>query len=169
MMIRAAVSADRVRIEALMAPEVESGTLLPRVVDTDDFLVAELRGEIVGAVGLKAWAAGVVELGSLVSARRGLGLGGALVEAAMAEAGARGYHTVVALTGIDEFFARQGFRALGAAPWAIARGCASIPQSPSMDAALRHKARICAACPRLGACAQSLLARATAVEVRKAA
>lgn len=169
MNIRAAVSGDRVRIESLMAPEIAAGTLLPRVVDTSDFLVAELRGEIVGVVGLKPWAAGVVELGSLVSARRGLGLGSALVEAAMIEAGARGYHTVVALTGIDEFFARQGFRALGAAPWAIARGCASMPHSPAVDAAIHHKARICAACPRLAACSQSLLARSAVVEVRIAA
>lgn len=169
MLIRPAVEADVLAIEALMAPEIATGALLPRAVDAADFLVAERDGVVVGAVGLKPWAAGVVELGSLVAGERGVGLGAALVAAAVAEAGARGYHTVVALTGLEGFFERHGFRAVGAAPWALARGAYALPTTPTLDQAVRHKASLCAACPRLGACAQALLVRAVPVEIRIAA
>lgn len=167
--IRAATPSDIPAIEALMAPEVAEGTLLPRQVRAGDFLVAELGEALVGAVALAPWSESVAELGSLVAARRGAGLGALLVEAAMDEAYSRGYTTVVALTGIPGFFERRGFGTLAAAPWARARGCATLPVPPRLDQALGYKARVCAACPRLEGCAQVLLYRSTAAVARAVA
>lgn len=167
--IRPASSADVPAIIALMAPEIASGALLPRVVRPGDFLVAEREGALLGAVALAPWSDEVAELGSLVTGPRGLGLGVALVEAAMAEADARGYATVVALTGIPGFFERRGFGAVAAAPWARARGCETLPSPAGLEAAIGYKARVCAACPRLDGCAQSLLCRATGAAARAVA
>ncbi len=167
--IRPAIAADVPAIRALMAPEIARGNLLPRAVDPADFLVAEDDGELVGTVALSPWTEDVVELGSLVSALRGVGLGAALVEAAAEEAGRRGYDVVVALTGIAPFFERAGFERLRAAPWARARGCESLSEGPLLDRAIAAKSRRCAGCDRLGACAQTLLARATDVALMAAA
>ena len=84
--VRAALAADVDAIRDLLAPEVEAGTILPRVVRPDDFLVALLDGEIVAAVAMTRWTDDVVELGSLVSARPGLGLGRAMVQAVLKKA-----------------------------------------------------------------------------------
>ena len=167
--VRPARAEEGAVIAALMAPEIAAGNLLPRVVKPEDFLVATHGEDVVGAVGLGAWTDDVAELGSLVSAAPGRGVGVALVEAALAEAGARGYRTVVALTGIPGFFVRQGFDVARATPWARARGCETLPVSPTLDRALSAKARICAACPRLAGCQQVLLAVSVAQALRAVA
>lgn len=167
--IRPAVSRDVPVIEALMAPEIAAGNLLPRAVDPASFLVAVLGGEVVGAVALSPWSAEVAELGSLVSARSGLGIGAALVEAALDAAVARGHSTVVALTGIPAFFLRAGFDEVAATPWARARGCATLPVPTVLDQAISAKARVCGACPRLRGCGQILLAVTLAAAVQAAA
>ena len=167
--IRPATAADRSAITRLMAPEIARGTLLPRAVDPADFLVATRGSEILGAVALSAWSDEVVELGALVAGPRGLGIGAALVEAAVSEACNKGYTEIVALTSLVSFFERAGFRRLGAAPWALARGCATLPEGRHLDQAIASKARICAACDRLGACAQALMALPLAAPLRVAA
>ncbi len=167
--IRLASPSDIPAIIALMEPEIAAGTLLPRVVRAGDFLVADGHGALLGVVALAPWSEEVAELGSLVAGPRGQGLGAALVEAAMTEAAARGYTTVVALTGIAGFFERRGFSSVAAAPWARARGCATLPAPARLDQAIGYKARVCAACPRLEGCAQSLLCRSTASAARAVA
>lgn len=159
--IRPAVFADVPAIHALMAPEITLGNLLPRAVDPADFLVAEEDGELIGTVALSRWSEDVVELGSLVAARRGVGLGAALVEAAALEAERRGYDTVVALTAIADFFEHASFVRLGQTPWARARGCETMSEGPALDRAIATKARTCAGCARLAGCSQALLARST--------
>lgn len=168
LVLRSALAEDIPAIEALMAPEIALGTLLPRVVRAGDFIVACRGGALVGAVALAPWSHEVAELGSLVALERGQGLGARLVEAAMEEARARGYREVVALTGVGGFFERQGFRSVPSAPWARARGCATLPVSGRLEAAIAYKARVCAACPRLTCCEQTLLARTTAVAAARA-
>lgn len=154
-----ATDADIPAIQALMAPHVASGAVLPRVVVAADFLVARVQGRIEGCVALTPWTDEVIELGSLVSARPGLGR--LLVEAACDLAEARGCQQIVALTGVADFFLRCGFEPQPAAPWAVARGMVGGPP------AVAAKARKCAACPLLAGCAQTLLARP--VKIRMAA
>ena len=163
MVVREARGADVPQIEAVMAPAVAEGSVLPRDVRASDFLVAEAPdGEIIGVVALSPWSHEVVELGSLVSAAPGRGVGGLLVEAAVQEASRRGYTAIVSLTGIGGFFERSGFQPVADRPWARARGCATLPSQdfPELSPAVGNKAQKCAACPRLAHCSQSLLARA---------
>jgi len=162
MVVREARGADVPQIVAVMAPAVAEGSVLPREVRAEDFLVAEAPdGAIIGVVALSAWSAEVVELGSLVSALPGRGVGGLLVEAAVQEATRRGFSSIVSLTGIGGFFERSRFVQVYDRPWARARGCATLPSQdfPELSEAVGNKARRCAVCPRLANCSQSLLAR----------
>ena len=117
----------------------------------------------------------VVELGSLVSKRRGMGLGRHLVEAAIERATDAGYDTVMALSAIPEFFKTTGFTAASHAPWIAARQALDMPHphplNPAPDAVLAAtaKAPTCRSCPRLATCAQTLLIRRTAVTHRRQA
>jgi N-acetylglutamate synthase-like GNAT family acetyltransferase len=130
--IRRARPGDVVAIERLMAPEVARGTVLPRAVDPRDFLV----GEQVCAA-LTPWSSTVVELGSVVSARPGMGA--LVVEAALAEAAARGFAQVVVLTALTEWFARRGFT--------------------TVKAPLDLKEQHCMGCPLRAGCRQVLMVR----------
>ncbi|MCB9762130.1 MAG: hypothetical protein H6739_20080 [Alphaproteobacteria bacterium] len=169
MHVRPAVRRDRRRIEALLAPHVEAGAVLPRAVRAADFLVAEEAGALHGAVALTPWTAEVAELGSLVAEAPGRGVGRALVDATLALAGQRGHRAVVALTGLPGFFERLGFAASPQAPWGIARGLDRVRLlDQGLDQALDHKAERCATCPRLPACAQTLLVRELAHKKRRA-
>ena len=171
-LVRAAQTADVAAIRALLAPEVEAGTILPRVVRPEDFLVALLDGEVVGAVAMTRWTEDVVELGSLVSARPGLGLGRALVHAVLEKASQERFRSVVALTAIDGWFTRLGFQAHPTPPWALASRHPVLvaPSDDRLDAAVGWKAAaVCAGCARLGRCQQRLVVRAVASETRRVA
>lgn len=167
--LRPACSSDLPGIAALMAPEIARGNLLPRAIGAEDFLVADEDGRLLGAVALTPWSDEVVELGSLVAGPRGRGLGRALVAGALHEAAGRGYPTVVALTSIPAFFQGQGFEVVRGTPWAIALGCATLPVSGALEAALRWKSERCAACARLTGCQQVLLAREVGAAARACA
>jgi len=170
---RPARPTDRVAIEALLAPEVAAGTVLPRTVDPADFLVAELDGHgIVGVVGMASWTADVVELGSLVSSLRGRGVGQLLVDAVLRHAVEAGAESVVALTGLQAWFTRRGFVAHTVQPWALARRQPVLLSAdrPRVDAAAAAKARTsCALCPHLASCAQHLMVRPVKKADRKVA
>lgn len=170
--VRAALAADVDAIRDLLAPEVEAGTILPRVVRPEDFLVALLDGEIVAAVAMTRWTDDVVELGSLVSARPGLGLGRAMVQAVLKKAALEQFRRVVALTAIDGWFTRLGFRAHPTAPWALAsdRPVLVTASDDCLDAAVGWKAStVCAGCARLGRCRQHMVVHAVASETRRVA
>ena len=171
--VRSALAADVPAIEALLAPEVARGTVLPRVVEAAAFLVAVgPSGAIVGCVGLAGWSSEVVELGSLVSALPGQGVGQRLVDAVRVEAARRGASTVVALTGLRRWFERQGFEAHTVAPWQLARSMPVLlsSETPSLDAAVAHKAAsACAVCPLLARCSQRLMVTRVALPVRQVA
>ncbi|MGM0577413.1 MAG: GNAT family N-acetyltransferase [Myxococcota bacterium] len=169
MEIRAAVHADVPAVEALVAPEVRAGRVRPRAVRAEDFLVAADRGRVVGAVALTPLTPDAVELGTLVAAERGRGLGRLLVEAAVARAGALGFGTVVALTGTPAFFGRCGFEATGDTPWLRARRDADLgavlpmPAPAPVAAASEARSATCAGCALLAGCRQVLLSRRAAV------
>jgi N-acetylglutamate synthase-like GNAT family acetyltransferase len=130
--IRRARAQDVPVIEALLAPEVKRGTVLPRQVDPEAFLVGRSA-----CAALTAWTSEVVELGSVVSARPGMGT--LVVEAACSEAAARGFRRVVVLTGLVEWFQRRGFQ-----------------KTRSLQA---ERAAHCAGCPRAARCTQTLMVR----------
>ncbi|MEZ4267090.1 MAG: GNAT family N-acetyltransferase [Myxococcota bacterium] len=170
--IRPAAAADIPLIDALMAPQVRLGKLLPRTVVAADFLVACVGRRVVGAVCVTALSAGTAELGSLVVALRGRGIGRALVDAAMAEAAARGLGTVIALTDEVEFFERCGFSSASDTPWLRARtrrgldSASPLRTADDVSSASEAKSATCAACSRLAACRQSMLVRRVAISVR---
>ena len=173
--IRQATDRDVDAIKALMAPEISQGTVLPRSIIPQDFLVAQEGSALVGTVALTAQSARVIELGTLISTRQGVGLGPKLVEAAMSEAETRGFDLVMALTSIPDFFEGVGFRVASHAPWISARQALAMPHplplAPTLDATLaaEAKSRACRACPLLQTCSQALLLRPIAAQRRKQA
>ncbi len=159
--IRAARAADALAVEALVEREVHRGTVLPRRFSADAFLVAELDGQVAGTVALTAWSDRVIELGTLIADRSGLGIGRALAEAATRQARERGHDAIVALTSVSGFFERLGFSAVAQTPWAEARRVSTLPTPwlPELGPAVAHKAASsCATCPRLAGCSQALMA-----------
>lgn len=78
----------------------------------EHFLVAELRGEIVGVAGLEPYGEVALLRSVAVEPRqRGSGLGHRLTEAALHAAGHLGCRTVYLLTeNADRYFSRFGFR-----------------------------------------------------------
>lgn len=172
MEIRAAMSRDASTIAALVDAEVRRGTVLPRSVRAEDFLVACEDDRVVGAVALSPLTPAAAELGTLVATVRGRGVGRALVEAALDRAERLGFGTVVALTGAPGFFERCGFDRVGDTPWLRARrrgglgDVVPLPAPADVAGASAAKSRACARCPLLASCRQVFLTRRTAVALR---
>jgi len=116
--VRGAVLADVPGLEALQAPYVATGDLLPR--SNYDLcrhikewvVVAEpADGAIVGCGALKIYSAELAEVAGLAVRRdrQGVGLGRALLEALLTRARDHGLARVFALTRKPDFFLRLGF------------------------------------------------------------
>lgn len=160
MQIRAARASDSAEIEAIMAPAIAAGQLLPQSLPPPRRHVAvDADGRIIGAVSLKPWSGEVIELGGLVSVVTGRGVGRALVAAALRDAAAAQYDTVVALTAIPDFFARQGFRVHDNAPWRWARETPLRVPDDGLGLGMLLKSTCCSGCPRLARCNQILMVR----------
>jgi N-acetylglutamate synthase-like GNAT family acetyltransferase len=169
--IRAAVSADRAAVTALVSREVSRGAVLPKAFSTADFLVAELDGRIAGTLSTTAWTPDVLELGTVISDAPGRGIGGRLIQAGLDRATADGRRWAVVLTGMPGFFARQGFRTLPTAPWARARGPVQTEDlDTTLEQAIGNKAAgSCLRCPLLPTCSQALMALPLAAAMRRCA
>jgi amino-acid N-acetyltransferase len=103
---------------ALINGYAERGLLLVRTEASirarlADFTVAEVDGEVAGCAALTELGPGLAEVRSLAvrDDLAGRGIGRALVEALVAEAGRRGVHEVLALTRRTSFFEALGFQA----------------------------------------------------------
>lgn len=114
--IRPAVAADVPGIAALVNDHARRGNVLPRAAAAiaatiEDWLVAEIDGEILGCVSLLPYTSGLVEVRSLVVSDRfqGLGIGRQLMKTTLAEAQRRGIPTLFALTRVVGFFLQFGF------------------------------------------------------------
>lgn len=115
--VRPARLADVPALEALMAPYVATGDLLPRsnydlCRHIKEYVVAEAPGgTVVGCGSLKIYSAGLAEVAGMAvrpdSQRAGVGR--ALLDALVAEARAQGLDEVLALTRKPGFFTRAGF------------------------------------------------------------
>jgi amino-acid N-acetyltransferase len=116
--LRRAAERDVPALLALINGYAGRGLLLPRSEDSlravlDDFTVAEADGELVGCVALSELGPGLGEVRSLAvrEDHAGRGLGRALVNRVLAEAGERGFAEVLALTRRVPFFEALGFTA----------------------------------------------------------
>ena len=118
MRLRKASEADVPALLALINGYAERGLLLVRTEASirarlADFTVAEVDGALAGCAALTELGPGLAEVRSLAVRDdfAGRGIGHALVETLMDEAGRRGFHEVLALTRRTSFFDALGFSA----------------------------------------------------------
>jgi amino-acid N-acetyltransferase len=115
--LRAAALADVPQLEALIAPYVATGDLLPRsnydlCRHIKEYVVAQApAGAIVGCGSLKVYSQTLGEIAGLAvhPDAQGSGVGRALVQALVAEARASGLSEILALTRKPAFFLKLGF------------------------------------------------------------
>ena len=114
--IRRARPDDAAAMSLLIQEYVSVGTLLPRppefiVERTLDFLVATVRGRVVGCAHLEEYSPSLAELRSLVvdPAYQGQGVGVKLVAEIEALAKRRDYPTIFAVSNNDAFFLARGY------------------------------------------------------------
>jgi len=141
--VRAAVLADVARMEALMAPFVATGDLLPRTNydlcrHIKEYVVAEdTDGAIVGTASLKVYSTQLAEIAGLAvrDDQQGQGVGRALVESVLDDARALGLKQVFGLTRKPMFFLRLGFRAAEKEqfPLKVWADCARCPRQDACD------------------------------------
>ena len=145
---RPAQLTDVPQLEALMAPFVATGDLLPRSRydlsrHIKEYVVVESGGGIVACGSLKIYDPELAEIAGLAVRDdwQGRGLGRAVIDALIAEARTLGLSRVFALTRKPAFFVRLGF---GAAEKE------QFPQKVWAD---------CARCPRQSCCDEIAVAR----------
>lgn len=114
--IRPTTTDDLRRIEAFIQPFVDDGRILPRTTEELRELlqyafVAELEGRVVGFAALEIYSSKLAEIRSLAvrEARRGEGIGRALVDACLERAQENEVFEVMVVTSEDGFFQRCGF------------------------------------------------------------
>jgi RNA 3'-terminal phosphate cyclase (ATP) len=115
-LVRKARATDVPGMQRLLAHFAARGDVLPRTLNEmyqhlRDFFVCEEKGEILGLVALFLYWEDLAEVRSLAVREDagGRGMGRALVEACLAEAGALGVRRVFALTNRPGFFQKLGF------------------------------------------------------------
>jgi amino-acid N-acetyltransferase len=135
---RKARLADAAAVHALIASYASEGILLPRTQENvhehlSTFLVLEERTEVIGCVSLENYGTDLAEIRSLAVSPeiRGRGLGGRLVEFALAEARRKKIARVFAVTHAPGFFMHHGFAASSrsAVPEKIERDCRTCPKA----------------------------------------
>ena len=141
--VRAAVLADVAGMEALMAPFVATGDLLPRTNydlcrHIKEYVVAEdADGAIVGTASLKVYSTQLAEIAGLAvrDDQQGRGVGRALVESVVDDARALGLTQVFGLTRKPVFFLRLGWRAAEKEqfPLKVWADCARCPRQDACD------------------------------------
>jgi N-acetylglutamate synthase-like GNAT family acetyltransferase len=139
--VRGALLADVPQLEALMAPYIAAGDLLPRsnydlCRHIKEYVVAE-AGEIVACGSLKLYSQRLGEIAGLAVRPewQGAGLGRALLEALILEARSHGLAEVLALTRKPAFFHKLGFRAAEREhfPLKVWADCARCPRQTCCD------------------------------------
>lgn len=138
MRARRAHRGDVQAVHALIASYAAEGILLPRTEDNvrqhvSSFLVLEEKSKVIGCVSLETYGTDLAEIRSLAVGPdfRGRGLGGNLVEFALAEARRKQIARVFAVTHAPAFFIRHGFAASSrrAVPEKVERDCRSCPKA----------------------------------------
>lgn len=143
-LVRAATTRDACRIHSLMTRHVAEGHLLPRTLaniieHADRFVVATVRGRIVGCAELAPLSPTMVEIRSFVvaSRQRRRGVGRLLVDELCRRARRRGFEQLCAFTHAPAYFLRLDFSSVSHA---------SVPEKIAAD---------CHDCPQFGQCGQT--------------
>ncbi|MGH7608169.1 MAG: N-acetyltransferase [Gemmatimonadales bacterium] len=140
--VRAAVLADVPSMEALMAPFVRTGDLLPRSTydlsrHIREYVVADAGDALVGTGSLKIYSPALAEIAALAvrEDRQGQGVGRALVARVVANARELGLAQLFGLTRKADFFLRLGFQpaARDAFPLKVWADCARCPRRHACD------------------------------------
>ena len=101
------------------------------------FIVAELNGSVVGCCALQIVWSDLAEIKSLAvdQANKGLGVGKAIVDAAIEQARQIGLQKVFALTLTPDFFEKLGFEIIekDALPMKVWSDCARCPKQQNCD------------------------------------
>jgi amino-acid N-acetyltransferase len=142
MQIRPAKISDARDICGLVNYYAERGRMLHRSLESvygslREFTVARQRGKLLGCVAVDVFWANLAEVKSLAvsSSARGRGLGGKLIDAAIADAKRLGVKKLFALTYEKEFFLKQGFRVVDRQklPEKVWRECIACPKADACD------------------------------------
>ena len=142
MTIRPAKVHDAQAIHALISDSAEHDRMLFRSLadiyeNLQTFLVAQAGTQIVGCCALEVVWADLAEIKSLAvdNGLRGQGVGRALVERALGQAGELEVPRVFALTLETGFFERLGFKVVAKAelPMKVWRDCARCPKQQECD------------------------------------
>jgi len=141
-MVRSAKVSDAEAICALVNHHAERGKMLHRSLESiyrslRDFLVFSEGPRVLGCLALPVMWKDLGEIRSLAVAEghQGRGIGKALVDRAVADAGALGLKRLFALTTEEAFFGRFGFRAVDrqTLPTKIWSDCIHCPRAGACD------------------------------------
>ncbi len=133
---------DAYKIPELLAPWVEKQIVLPRTTEDilqhlENFLVARFAGALVGVVALRDFGEGLNEVRSLAVASgfENVGLGSALVRAAIDLAKKRQASRIFALTMRPRLFQRMGFEIVDKElfPQKVWLDCSKCPKRECCD------------------------------------
>jgi amino-acid N-acetyltransferase len=137
--LRRARMPDVAAMHRLINHFAERNEMLPRSLseiyeNLRDYMVAEANGELAGCCALHVTWSDLAEVKSLAvrEDRRGLGLGGQLVNACLEEGKTLGVPRVFVLTYIPDYFVRFGFRQVEKAelPQKVWSECIRCPKFP---------------------------------------
>ncbi|WP_341502245.1 argininosuccinate lyase [Gallaecimonas sp. GXIMD4217] len=140
--VRRAHMDDLDAIGALVGHWAGQGENLPRsreeiIHSIQDFVVAELDGQVVGCASLYIYSTGLAEIRSLglFDAGQGQGLGQAMVMELLEEARELRLQRVIVLTRVAPFFAKLGFEVIGkdSLPEKVMKDCALCPRQQNCD------------------------------------
>ncbi len=139
---RPARASDAETVADLVAPYAEEGILLPCSASEirtrfESFTVAELRNRVVGAVALREFGAGLVEIRSLVVQNdcKGQGIGTKLILRAVESAQENDALKIFALTLRPTMFEKLGFELVEKTefPQKVWADCANCPKEHHCD------------------------------------
>ncbi|MEW4370657.1 N-acetyltransferase [Paenibacillus kandeliae] len=139
---RAAVPADVEALYQLISGYAERGIMLPRSRDVlhrqlEQFVVAEIDGELVGCGSLCQLGPDLVEIRSLgiSEGHKGHGIGSRLVDTLIEQAAAKGLRKVMALTYEVSFFKKNGFDVVQTSifPEKVWADCRHCPKQDNCD------------------------------------
>jgi len=119
MSVRRARMSDVEKIHQLVNVQAEQGEILPRTLsnvihDIQNFVVADIDGDVVGCASLYIYQTGLAEIRSVVvdKAAQGQGQGQALVQYLFEFAHQMELEQIIVLTYIMEYFAKLGFNTI---------------------------------------------------------
>jgi amino-acid N-acetyltransferase len=143
MKVRAAQTSDAQTICDLVNPYAERGLMLHRSLESvydsvrEFHVVEDDDGRLIGCCAVDVFWSDLAEIKSFAVApdRRGRGVGGRLMEAAMKDARSLGVRRLFALTYETEFFVRHGFAVIDrrALPDKVWRECIACPKADACD------------------------------------